>query len=156
MTSSRGALLVAKAMVATAVGALYGLVAVVSTVAISKGVLAAYGYGLPLSGRLFGLMALVIVVSALGGPWGVFLGALIRSQVPAVIAVVLYTTTFEALAVQFFPLVGRWLPGGAQASLLADPSVHDRFSRPEGAVLLVAWLVIAALVALPAFNRQEI
>jgi hypothetical protein len=56
----------------------------------------------------------------------------------------------------YFPSVGRWLLGGAQAAVLADPSVPDRLSRLAGSGVLIGWIVATAAIAFPLFRNQEL
>jgi len=149
----RTPVLVAKSLVAAALGGAYGLVAVATAAGIG---FVELGPQFVLSSRIVGLGALVVAAGALAGPWGVMIGTLLRSSLLAGGALFIYTAMAEAAVIHYFPVVGRWLPGGALASLLTDPSVQHRLAPVAGLAVLVGWLAVAAAAAVPAFRRQEL
>jgi ABC-2 type transport system permease protein len=156
VTPSRWPILVAKAQVAALAGALYGILGVIEALAVSAAAMSARGDALVISGRTVWLAVVVVAVVAMAGPWGTFVGAVVRSQLAAVIGTIVYVSMAEAAVLHYFPSVGRWLLGGAQAAVLADPSVPERLSRLAGAGVLVGWIVATAAVAIPLFRNQEL
>jgi ABC-2 type transport system permease protein len=156
VTPSRSPILLAKAQVAALTGALYGLLGVGEAFALSAVALSARGDSLAVSGRTIWLAVAIVAVVAVAGPWGTFIGAVVRSQLAAVIGIIVYVSMAEAAVLHYFPSVGRFLLGGAQAAVLADPSVPERLSRLAGSGLLVGWIVATAAVAIPLFRNQEL
>jgi ABC-2 type transport system permease protein len=156
VTPSRTPILLAKAKVAALVGALYGIVGVGVAFALSAVAMSARGDSLVISGRTVGLAVAIVGVVAVAGPWGTFVGAVVRSQLAAVIGTIVYVSMGEAAVLHYFPSVGRWLLGGAQAAVLADPSVPDRLSRLAGSGVLIGWIVATAAIAFPLFRNQEL
>jgi hypothetical protein len=86
----------------------------------------------------------------------VFVGSIVRAQVAALAGIVVWTTMVEAALLHLFPSVGRWLPGGAEAAVVADPSLPQRLSRPGGALLLLAWIAVAGAVAVTTLRTRDI
>ena len=152
----RTPVLVAKGVVAAAVGAVHGLVGVAAALVTAKLAMAGYHLPLPLGGRMLALGAGLVAVSALAGPWGLFIGAVVRSPVASSAGIVVWTTMVEATLIHLFPTVGRWLPGGVQAAVVADPSLPQRLGPAEGAALLLLWVAGAAWLAVASFRTRDI
>jgi len=86
----------------------------------------------------FGVMALYAVM-------GVALGALIRNQIIAVSALLVWMLAVEWTVVPSYPSVGRWLPlGASSAAMQLEPSIGL-----DGQLLppVLGWLVLAAYAA---------
>jgi ABC-2 type transport system permease protein len=94
------------------------------------------------------------------GAIGVALGALIRNQVAAVVAVLVWMLAVEYIVVPGWPVVGQWLPLGVTTSLLQlGPSLGlDGKLLPASAAALVLLLyTIGALVlALRITPRRDV
>lgn len=96
-----------------------------------------------------------LAAAALFGLAGVGLGALLRSQVAAVVAVAAWVLVGEGLlGLVFGPDVGRWLPGRA-ASVLAGSDV-DGLSLWSAAVLLAGYCAAVASVATGFTVRRDV
>jgi ABC-2 type transport system permease protein len=156
VTPRRTPVLTAKAVVAAAVGALHGVVGVAAALVTAKVAMAGYGLPFPLGGRILWLCLGLVGLCALAGPWGVFVGTVVRGQVAAFAGIVVWTTMVEATVLHLYPVVGRWLPGGAEAAVVADPSLPQRLARPEGTVLLLLWLTGAAGLAVRSLRTRDI
>lgn len=128
------------------------------------------GYPL-LSSRLFGDVSLsatgirpalwgAVVVCAIFGVIGVGLCALVRNQVFAIVALLVYLLVVENIFSGISSLQGiyPYLPGGLASSLLGgqgQPSGVDLLGRPGAAALLVAYgLVFAAIGAAITIRRD--
>ncbi|MEV0449767.1 hypothetical protein [Streptomyces sp. NPDC050600] len=129
----RGRVLAAKAVAAFLVGVPIGVLSVTTSTLVAT--LSAHTP--TYTGELVRLTVMIVVITALAGPWGVALGYVIRNQVATVLAVVAYTTGVEAVLIVVVPSFGRFLPGGAQLSLLHDP---------ELTMPLAAWASIPLLL----------
>jgi ABC-2 type transport system permease protein len=104
------------------------------------------------------LLRMSIGTIALGIPsalWGAAIGLLLRSQVATVAGLILYTMAAEAAVVQFAPSIGRWLPGGAMAAIVADPTLP--YHNTVGGVLVFSmWVVLATALGLSRLRRTDI
>jgi ABC-2 type transport system permease protein len=152
----RTPVLAAKAAVAALVGAAFGALGLVGSTVAALLSMRAGGYDLPLGRSAVELACGTLAVCALAGPWGVFVGTVVRTPVAAVAGLVVWTTMLEAAIANYLPDVGRWLPGGAQAAVVADPLMPDRLSRGAGAVVEVLWLAAAAGLAVHLFRTRDV
>jgi hypothetical protein len=156
VSPDRLSVLWAKTIVAAGIGLAQGVLGVAAALATSRIAMDRYGFALPLDGRTVGLAAGLVALCGLAGVWGLCVGAAVRGQVAALAGIVVWTTMVEAALLHLFPDVGRWLPGGAEAAVVADPSLPERFGRPGGAVLLLAWVAIVAVAAVHTLSTRDI
>jgi ABC-2 type transport system permease protein len=104
------------------------------------------------------LLRMTLGTIALGLPTallGLAIGLLLRSQVATTAGIILYTMAAEAAMVQFVPAVGRWLPGGAQASLVADPTLpyHNTLT---GVLVITVWILLVTSLGLSRLRRTDV
>lgn len=78
-------------------------------------------------------------LGAFFGVLGVGLGLLIRAQLPLVAGLVVWTTMIEAAILHFVPQVGKFLPGGASASIASDPTLPHMLPVWLSFSILAAW-----------------
>jgi ABC-type transport system involved in multi-copper enzyme maturation permease subunit len=164
---SRERLLAAKATVATAAGATFGLVVVLAGVPA-----ALLGHGLrqlPDPGRLVAVCALGIVVCAVWGAFGVAIGAVIDNQLLALIGALGYFLLVETLLTAVFtgartPAVAHYLPGdvaGAALAALAEDRVTV-FGPPGlppwwlGLLLFLGYVAAAGWIGVVIARRRDI
>jgi ABC-2 type transport system permease protein len=124
-TPKRGVVLWAKIVVGIGVGALFGVLGVLSSVVPAAGLLAGYGLHTDLTSpdtwALFGRMILAFVLWVLVG---IGVGALVRNQVGAIVGVLVFTQFLEpvgraaAAFVDGLSDVTRFLPGAASDALV--------------------------------------
>lgn len=142
-TPGRSRVLAAKAVTAILVGLPVGVLS-----ALASTLVAVFsGHGPDNSWAVWRLCLTIVAVSTLAGPWGVALGYLIRNQVATVLAVVAYTTGIEAVLIVAAPDFGRFLPGGAQLSLLHDPELTMPLPFWAALTLLLAYIAAALTCA---------
>ncbi|MEU3371268.1 ABC transporter permease [Streptomyces sp. NPDC006711] len=143
-TPRRGRVLAAKAVVSFLVGIPVGVLsALASTLVAVIG-----GHPPTYNADMVRLTVMIVAISAFAGPWGVALGYLIRNQVATVLAIVVYTTGIEAVLIVVAPSFGRFLPGGAQLSLLRDPELTMPLPAWAAAALLTGYAVVGLVCAL--------
>ncbi|MEU6313477.1 ABC transporter permease [Streptomyces sp. NPDC047014] len=153
----RGAVVGAKLLVAGLVGIFYGLVSVLTALAVGTAAFSAQDAALVLDGRTWQLAAAVIGVCALAGPWGAAIGFAVRNQLVAVIGLVMWGTLGQLMVLGQFPKVGRLLPDGAQLAVLGDRlTLPTALDAPYGLLLLVAWCAALALLAQRLFARRDV
>lgn len=158
----RGIVLASKAVVALVFGALYGVVGLLGSVGLGAPVRLALGepalLGEP---EVLGVLVRTIVAMALWAVLGLGLGALLTSQIAAIVIVLVFTQFVEpilrivASVWEWSAMIGRFLPGAATDALVGagllsslgalDPSV------PSADVDALLWwqggIVLAALTA---------
>jgi ABC-type transport system involved in multi-copper enzyme maturation permease subunit len=153
---SRTPLLWAKSIVAAGAGMAQGVLGVIVAIVTARLSMGRYDLTIPLDGRTVGLAVGLVLLCGLAGAWGLFIGAAVRAQVAAFAGIVVWMTMIEAAVLHLFPSVGRWLPGGAQAAIVADPSLPQRLGRPSGGVLLLGWMLLAAVAAVHTLRTRDI
>ncbi|MFD3326969.1 ABC transporter permease [Streptomyces sp. NPDC058701] len=153
----RGTVVGAKLLVATLAGALFGAVSALSSLAVGAAAFAAKDASLVLDGRSAVIAAAVVAVCALAAPWGAAIGFVVRSQLVAVLGLVVWGTFGQLMVLGQFPEVGRFLPDGAQLSVLGDElTLPSALDAPYGLLLLVAWGAGTALLAHRFFARRDV
>ncbi|MFI6634499.1 ABC transporter permease [Nonomuraea fuscirosea] len=163
--------LAAKLAIYTGAGLAYGATAVAVAggalwgVAVLKGIT----LGLP-AGTVAALLARIALTMAVYTLLGLAVGALLRNQVTALIAVGAYFYMIETvlMLIPGIKLLYPYLPGGATAALtgftyLADAiadqtgtSATPLLSAPAGAAVLVCYALVAIAIAVAAPLRRDI
>jgi ABC-2 type transport system permease protein len=144
-TPRRPRVLRAKLAASMVTGLAFGLVAEAIGFAVGAVILAGRGVPFALSvGEATQLVVGTIVGVVLWGGLGVGLGAILRNQVAAVIALLAWAFVIENLVFGLAPSVGRYGPEQA-ATALTGLTTRHLLSPVAGGVVLIAW--VAALVA---------
>ena len=145
VTPQRGRVITAKVISSLLMGLVFGAFAIGLSFGIGYAVLAARGAHLALDRNHVLLLVLgTIGMTALWAALGVGFGAVIRNQVFAVIALLVWTGVIDPLLGSVVPSVGRFTPIAASASFTADPT-HYLLAPLTGGLLLLAYA--AAFVA---------
>jgi energy-coupling factor transporter ATP-binding protein EcfA2 len=95
------------------------------------------------------------ICAGLWGAIGVAVGALIRNQVGAIIAVLAWGFVAENLLFGLVPAVGRFGPFHAGDALVGLATAHLLPATPGGLVL-VAWAAALSLVGIPLAVRRDV
>ena len=143
-----------------AAAALTGLVVGVAGVGVSflggLLVLHARNIDLVLSGGHAALIAGgTIAASALCAMLGVAVGALVRNQMAAIMALGAWSVAVESILFATVPRLGRFLPGEASNALAGLTTPH-LLAPAAGAALLVAWAMALAVAAVRRDDRSDI
>lgn len=88
-----------------------------------------------------------------GALWGVALALLFKNTIIAMGVHFIYQTVAESAIIGAFPHFGKWLPGGAQAAMVQDPSLPETFDILPGLGIFALWLV--ALFAISTMLLQR-
>jgi ABC-2 type transport system permease protein len=107
------------------------------------------------SGDLLRMTLGTATLGFIAAAWGVGLGLCIRNQLAAVAGVVLYSTVAEAAFLAAVPAVGQYLPGGAQAAIVVDPTL-PHLSMAAGYLLFMAWTAVSLLVGRTILLRRDL
>lgn len=152
----RRIVLAAKLTAAALAGVVLTLVCIALSLAAGLAILAVRGVELvPSSADLIALVAGAIAAAALNALLGVAIGALIRNQVGAIVAVVAYAFLVDATLFAATPGVGRFLPGKAGDALAGQPVDH-LLSPGAGALALIAWTLAFVLAATVRTERSDV
>ena len=144
-TPRRPRVLGAKLVASMITGLAFGVVAEALGFAVGAVILAVRGVPFALNGgEATQLVVGTIVGVVLWGGLGVGLGAILRNQVAAVIALLAWAFIVENLIFGLAPSVGRYGPEQA-ATALAGQTTSHLLSPAAGGAVLIVW--VAALVA---------
>lgn len=171
-TPRRGVVLAAKFVVLAVFGALYGVVALVASVGPGASILAATGHDTGLgSSDTWLLIGRVVLVMAIWAIIGVGLGALIPSQVAAIVIVLAFTQFVEPILrlvtsfVDWAAGIGQYLPGAA-GDALVGASIFSSLAAPsagstglewwQGGLVLLAYAIVAGTVGYLTSWRRDV
>lgn len=146
----------AKAVTAAVYGALVAAVAQAAGIAVALAISSGQGGDLRLGGSD---LAAVIALTAASGLWaaiGVGVGTVVRHQVAAAVAVVVWVLAVENVAAPLLGDAGRYLPGQAAHALVDVDISSPLLSRSAAAAVLVAYTAAAVGVAAARLERRAI
>jgi hypothetical protein len=104
----------------------------------------------------------------IGGAWtalvlyaviGVGIGALVRSQVGAIVGALVYLFVVEGIVIQVIPALApafKWLPGGATQAMTASFQGPDLLAPWQGGLLLLGYGLVAAVLGTFLAVRRDI
>lgn len=149
-----GAKLAASALVGVGIA----VVAAALTLAIALPWLAVENVHVDLFSGDVGIVLLgAIAATALYALVGVGVGSLIRNQTTAVVVAVVWVMVVEGILVSFAPDVGRWLPGGAAATLSGAATANGNLLPMwAGALLFTAYGLAFAAAGVRFVVRRDV
>jgi ABC-2 type transport system permease protein len=155
-TPRRGRVLSAKLAAGLLAGLVFGVAGVGLALGIGSLILSARGIPSALSGGKILLLALGGVAGiGLRGAFGVGLGAIIRNQVAAVIALLAWDFVVNALLFGLAPSIGRFMPTPAANALMGLKTAH-LLSAAAGAAVLVGWTVALGVAGVVLTRRRDV
>lgn len=145
-TPQRGVVLAAKAIVMLGAGAVFGAAALVGTIGLGAPILGLAGTDTGLASSDTWLLAgRVLIAMALWAVIGVGLGALIPSQVAAIVVVIAFTQFLEPI-LRLAPSVWEWtadvvkfLPGAASDALVGSNLFTSLAVEPGTTTAVLEW-----------------
>jgi len=158
VTPRRSDVVTAKLVALGIAGLVLGGVASLVTLAVAWPWLAAKDVGVSLFSDDVGLVMLAgIAGTVLFGIIGVGVGAIVRSQVPAIVGALVWQFILESLLVALLPAVGRWLPGGAARGLSRETlSSGSLLPVWAAGLVLVAYGVVFAAIGAQVLGRRDV
>lgn len=143
----RSRVLAAKLAAGLLTGILFGIVGEALGFAIGYATLAGRGIDYNLNANQTTLLLLGTLASvALWGALGVGIGAVVRNQVGAIVALLAWGLVAENLLFAFVPSVGRFAPAHSSDALIGLTTKH-LLPAAAGGVILLAWTIAFALAA---------
>lgn len=171
-TPHRGRVLGAKLLTLAVFGAIYGVAALVASVGLGASILTATGHSAALGETdTWTLIARVVLAMAIWAVIGVGLGALIPSQVAAIVIVLAFTQFVEPilrLVASFWDWtagIGQFLPGAASDALVGSSiftSLGTMTAQTQsldwwqGGLVLLALAVVAAAIGYFTSWRKDV
>ena len=155
-TPRRANVLSAKLTAGLLAGLVFGAVSVGLAVGIGSLILSVRGIPTALSGGDFALIVLGGLAGiALLGAFGVGLGAILRNQVAAVIALLAWDFVVNSLLLGLVPSVGRFMPTPAADALMGLKTTH-LLAPAAGGLVLLAWTAVLAVAGLVFTLRRDV
>lgn len=152
--------LAAKALALAVAGLVFAAAIITLDVVLSVALIGTRGGALVWSSQLFEVLAASVLVMTLYGPIGVAVGAIVRSQIVAVVGALVWLLVVEGLLVTLLPGIGRWLPGGATEGMLQlgrAVTTHGHLLPAwAGALVLLAYATVMGLLALAVTRRRDL
>jgi ABC-2 type transport system permease protein len=157
-TPRRGRVVAAKLLAYAAVAVPMALVVLAVTVTVVLAYAGTRGNAPALDAhnlRTLAASGLVLVVFTV---IGVGVGALMRNQVGAIVGSLVYLNVIEPIVASIGAISGayKWLPGGAVQAITSDFEAPDLLAPWQGAVLLLAYGLVAALVGTVLASRRDV
>jgi ABC-type transport system involved in multi-copper enzyme maturation permease subunit len=153
-------ILVAKAVALAVVTVAIAAATLVVAVALGVVLISAKDGNITIGRQFWQVVAAVVVAMALYGLFGLALGALLRDQVIAVIATLVWLGPAEHLLIDVLPEIGRWTPGGATFGLLQlGPAIARHgalLDAPVGGLLLVGYTAAVTGLAFIVAPRRDV
>lgn len=137
------------------VGLLFGLLCGAATLAITRVWARVSGVGLPLTAEVWRVLGGGIVTIVLYALLGVGVGALLRSQVAALAAVLGWSLIVEPLLGRLWPGIGKYFPNGAASALTAAPG-PDLLTTGTGTLLFAGYVTVFLLLGLQSVRRRDV
>jgi ABC-2 type transport system permease protein len=152
----RSRVLTAKIVAGVLAGIAFGVLGDVIGWVIGITILEARGITIVLTSSDILLLAFGGLVGvALWGAIGVALGTIIHSQVGSVIALLAWGFVIDTLLFGLVPSVGRYMPTRASDALAGLTTKH-LLSPGGGAIILIAWAIVLAVVGIGATSQRDI
>ena len=154
-TPRRGVVVAAKALSAGLVGLSFGLLGTAVAAGVGRLALAARGLDPALDVSQYGLfLAGGALAGALWAVLGLGVGAVVRTQVPTVVAMTAWVLFVEGILVENAPALGRFAPG-ALGQALAGLHRDTLLSPAVGGILLALYAAAALTAGLVATTRRD-
>jgi ABC-2 type transport system permease protein len=155
-TPKRSRVVLGKVAAGLLAGLLFGVVGETLGFLIGYATLAGRGIDFALDGSEVALLLLgTFAGAALWGAIGVGLGAIVRSQVGAVIGLLAWGFVAENLLFAFVPAAGRFAPVHAGDALTGLTTAH-LLGAASGGLVLLAWTAALALAGLAVVERRDV
>jgi ABC-2 type transport system permease protein len=159
-TPRRARVIAAKVAASALAGLAIGLLAEALTAGVEAAGLAARGVHIELSGGDYAqLLAGGAVAAALFAAIGVGVGALVRSQVPAVVGLCVWLLFIEPILIGDVPSAAKFAPGasaGAIAGAIQTQIAANLVAPALGLVLLAAYTAAASAAGSIATTRRDV
>jgi len=154
----RGRVIAAKVLAYAAVAVPMALVALAVTVVVVLLYAGARGDAPSLAGDNLQTLAASGLVLVVFTVIGVGVGALVRNQVGAIVGSLVYLNVVEPIVASIGAISGayKWLPGGAVQAITSDFEAPDLLEPWQGAILLLAYGVVAAVIGTWLAARRDV
>jgi ABC-2 type transport system permease protein len=155
-TPNRTNVLLAKVAASALTGVALGAIGVGVSFVLGKILLSTRDVPSALSGSDVALVLLGTLASAaLWGAFGAGLGAILRSQVGAIVGLLIWVLFLEHILFALFPDEGKYLPGQA-SNALTQIEASNQLSVAAGTLVFVAYVAAAAVAGAYLTERRDV
>lgn len=151
----RGRIFTAKALVAAAMGAVFGAVAFAGALVSPMLFMPAGGFSAEWTTETWQTAAGVFAVTALAVPWGAMVGWIVRNRVAAVLILVLLTMGLEPYLLRAVPEVAKYLMTIAMSSVYLDGK-PELLSVPWALAVIGGWIAALGAAGFALFRNRDI
>lgn len=162
-TPRRNRVLVAKAVISAAAGAVYGALAAAVTIGLAIAALSARGVPLRLEASDYLQLLLGgTTAAALWAVIGLGIGAILRNQVATLVGLCAWLLFIESVLLGQLPGTVRYFPGTAAGAIAGTtitgeiPTHPDLLTPGLGTLLLAAYAAAATLAGMLTTNRRDV
>lgn len=157
-TPRRGRVITAKLLAYAAAAVPMALAVLAVNVVVVLIYAGARGHAPSLAGHNLQTLAAAGLVLVVYAVIGVGVGALVRNQVGAIVGSLVYLNVVEPIISSIGPISGayKWLPGGAASAITSDFQAPDLLEPWQGAILLLAYGLVAALIGTWLASRRDV
>lgn len=149
--------LTAKALAFAAAGVVLSLLISAAVAVVGLAILSARDLPTPELGELVGLIGRSAIVAALLGAFGVAVGALVRNQPVAIVAVLAAGFVVEPTVLAIVPEVGRFGPLiGLPAGIVGASTETDTLAPVLAGLALLGWIVAAFAAGAALLRRRDV
>lgn len=156
----RTRIIVAKMLSLAAASAALTIATLVVSVTLGIALIRSRDGDVTVAAQFWQTVAAMFAVMLAYGVIGVAIGALVRNQIVAFVAVLVWMLAVEQIVVHSYPAIGRWMPGGAAYALpqLAPVNGLDGklLSAPAGGLLLAAYTTVAVALAVYLTPKRDV
>jgi ABC-2 type transport system permease protein len=157
-TPRRARVVTAKMLAAVPVGALFGLVGGCVPLLVALVWFATKGHSVPLDGTITIEILDMGLQAVFGAVMGVAIGAILRSQVTAIVGLLVWALVVESIVGGLVPATAKWFPfsGAGGAFSFDTQATGNLFARPQAAVLMAAYVAAAWALAVWFERRRDV
>ncbi len=153
-TPRRSRVITAKMVASAPIGAMFGLLGGVVPLVVLLIWYGTTGKSVPLDATVAVEVLQIGLQGLFGAVIGVAVGAVLRSQLAAIIGLLVWVLVVEPLVQALLPAWIRWFPFNGAANAFSSGATADLLPRPEAAVVMAVY-VIAAWTAAAWFERRR-
>ena len=159
VTPRRGRVVAAKLLAYALAAVPIGLLVIATNVLVVEIYAGARGAAPSLTGDNLRVLAGAWGALVIYAVMGVGIGALLRNQVGAIVGALVYLFVVEGIVIRAIPAIAplfTWLPGGALQAMTATLDATDLLDPWQGALLLIGYGLVAAVLGTLFAVRRDI
>jgi ABC-2 type transport system permease protein len=155
-TPRRSRVLTAKMVAAAPIGLVFGLVGGALPLVVLLVWYTVTGKHVPLDASVAVEIAQIGAQATFAAVMGVAVGAVLRSQVAAIIGLLVWVLVVESLVQGLLPGWIKWFPFSGVANSFSSQTTRELLGRPEAAAMMVAYVAVGWIAAAWLEARRDV